>query len=67
MPMTRELRPKSRGVNYRILYFFHGQQAAVVSHGVQKQQEKVPPKEIALTNARMTAFKAEPKKHTFEE
>ena len=62
-----ELRPKSRNVNYRVLYFFHAQEAAVVSHGIQKQQEKVPPKEIALAKARMALFKANPRTHTFEE
>ena len=62
-----ELRPKSRGVNYRILYFFHGQKAAVISHGIQKQQAVVPPKEIELARVRMAAFKVDPKAHTHEE
>lgn len=29
-----ELRASLQGVNYRILYFFHGSLAAVVSHGI---------------------------------
>jgi len=62
-----ELRSKSRNVNYRVLYFFHGKLAAVISHGIQKQQEKVPTKEIALARARMAMFKANPGAHTFEE
>jgi phage-related protein len=62
-----ELRAKSRNVNYRMLYFFHGREAAVVSHGIQKQQEKVPAKEIALAKARMAMFRANPKPLTFEE
>ncbi|MFY9825388.1 MAG: type II toxin-antitoxin system RelE/ParE family toxin [Thermoanaerobaculia bacterium] len=33
-----ELRAKHQGVNYRLLYFFHGQSAIVLAHGVVKQQ-----------------------------
>ena len=40
------LRTKHGGVNYRMLYFFHGRTAAVVSHGITKQRAAVPPKEI---------------------
>lgn len=31
-----ELRPSMGGVHYRILYFFHGNEAVVVSHGLTK-------------------------------
>lgn len=37
-----ELRIGFQGVNYRILYFFHGEVAAVLSHGIVKESE-VPP------------------------
>jgi len=50
-----------------VLYFFHGKRAAVISHGIQKQQERVPPKDIAVAKARMAMFRADPKSHTFEE
>src|SRR5438552_5007356 len=40
-----ELRVGYQGVNYRMLYFFHGSIAAVVSHGLTKEQA-VPPIEI---------------------
>src|SRR5579864_9635573 len=40
-----ELRVRLRRINYRILYFFHGKAAAVLSHGVIKEKA-VPPKEI---------------------
>ena len=62
-----ELRAKSIGVNYRMLYFFHGQQAIVLSHGFHKQQAKVPPKEIELAKLRLQQFGANPKLHTHEE
>lgn len=59
-----ELRVGLQGVNYRMLYFFHDQQAAVVSHGLTKERE-VPPKEIELAITRMKEFKANPQKHTY--
>jgi hypothetical protein len=40
-----ELRIGLQGINYRILYFFHGKQAAVLAQGVIKERE-VPPQEI---------------------
>src|SRR5882724_10290678 len=40
-----ELRPTLQGVNYRILYFFSGQNLVVVSHGIVKES-KVPNVEI---------------------
>ena len=40
-----ELRVSLGGVHHRILYFFHGTIAAVVSHGLVKERV-VPPKEI---------------------
>src|SRR4029077_12454001 len=42
-----ELRVRLQRVNYRMLYFFHGNAAAVVSHGIVKEQE-LPAKEIDL-------------------
>ena len=59
--------PITRNVNYRVLYFFHGQQAVVISHGLQKQQERVPQEDIELAKARMSLFRANPRAHTFEE
>ena len=40
-----ELRVGLQYLNYRMLYFFHGRIAAVVSHGLVKESA-VPPKEI---------------------
>src|SRR5260370_42459553 len=42
-----ELRIKNQRLNYRILSFFHGRSAVVLSHGLQKEKI-VPPKEIDL-------------------
>ena len=60
-----ELRTKYAGVNYRMLYFFHGRTAAVVSHGIMKQQAEVPPKEIEKAVQRKALFEAHPQRHTF--
>jgi phage-related protein len=60
-----EVRTKHVGVNYRMLYFFHGRTAAVVSHGITKQQAAVPPKEIEKAAQRRIAFEAHPQRHTF--
>ncbi len=40
-----ELRPSHRSVQYRILYFFHGRDVVVLSHGIIKSR-KVPDAEI---------------------
>ena len=61
-----ELRAKHSGVNYRILYFFHGTMAAVVSHGLVKERV-VPSKEIDYAVERKKRFEANPAKHTYEE
>src|SRR4051812_9393548 len=50
-----ELRVKYHRVNLRMLYFFHGREAAVVSHGFAKEG-KLPQKEIDLATERMKKF-----------
>jgi phage-related protein len=61
-----ELRVRHQSVNYRILYFFHQDRAAVLSHGLRKERT-VPAKEIELAIQRKTRFAANPEKHTAEE
>ena len=61
-----ELRVSLQGVQYRILYFFYGRVAAVVSHGLVKLRI-VPPKEIDRAMERKKQFEANPEKHTYEE
>ena len=60
-----ELRIGLQGVNYRMLYFFHGRTAVVVSHGLTKERV-VPPKEIDRAVERRKRFIADPKFHTFK-
>ena len=59
-----ELRPSLAGVHYRILYFFHGDDAVVVSHGLAKERE-VPGAEIERAARRMKRFRSNPPNHTF--
>jgi phage-related protein len=61
-----ELRVRHQSVNYRMLYFFHGQAAVILSHGLQKDRA-VPPKEIDLALNRKKRFAADPDRHTAEE
>lgn len=61
-----ELRVGFQGVNYRMLYFFHGNIAAVISHGIVKERE-VPAKEIKNAIERRAKFGGDPEIHTFEE
>ena len=60
-----ELRASYQGVHYRMLYFFHGRLAVVVSHGLIKEGA-VPPREIDLAVKRKSLFKTKPDRHTFE-
>lgn len=59
-----ELRVRLGTVNYRMLYFFHGRLAAVVSHGLTKEKV-VPPAEIDEAIGRKIRFEAAPEKHRF--
>jgi hypothetical protein len=61
-----ELRVGFSGINYRMLYFFHGNTAAVVSHGIVKE-DKVSPKEIEKAIERMIKFERNPATHTYQE
>jgi phage-related protein len=59
-----ELRASLGGVHYRMLYFFHGNLAAVVSHGITKEQS-VPSGEIDRAIERKKRFTANPTRYTF--
>lgn len=61
-----ELRLRQQRINYRILYFFHGRSAAVVSHGIIKEQ-KVPETEINRALERKRMFEKAPERHTHQE
>lgn len=61
-----ELRIGLQGINYRILYFFYENTAAVVSHGIVKEKQ-VPPGEIDRAVKRRSKFMSDPKRYTYQE
>jgi phage-related protein len=61
-----ELRVGLGGMNYRMLYFFHGRIAAVLAHGLVKERE-VPPREIEEALRRKRKFELDPRRHTYKE
>ena len=61
-----ELRVGLQGINYRILYFFHGKVAAVLAHGLVKEHV-VPPRAIEEAIKRKHRFEQDPGAHTYQE
>lgn len=61
-----ELRAKRGRVNYRILYFFHGRNVAVLSHAMTKE-DVVPAADIERAIQRRMQYEKDPKKHTYEQ
>lgn len=59
-----ELRAALHGIRYRVLYFFH-KQKGILSHGIIKTGDKVPPGEIDLAVDRPERYGKDPLKHTF--
>lgn len=62
-----ELRIALSGIQYRILYFFHGRVVAVLSHGIIKKDSAVPAIEIERAIDRKEKFKVDPNRHTYVE
>src|ERR1035441_4038272 len=60
-----ELRAKQGHVQYRLLYFFHGRQVAILAHALTKEDE-VPKVDIERAIKRKKLFEANPKAHTYE-
>lgn len=58
-----ELRTKRGRVNYRILYFFHGRNVAILSHALTKE-DRVPDSEIDRALKRKKLFEREPGAHS---
>jgi phage-related protein len=47
-----ELRAKHIRVQYRILYFFHGQNVTILAHAITKEEEAVPAVDIERAQER---------------
>jgi putative component of toxin-antitoxin plasmid stabilization module len=61
-----ELRVRKGRVNYRILYFFHGRDLAILGHAITKE-DVVPDIEIERRLRRKRAFESAPAEHTYSE
>jgi phage-related protein len=61
-----ELRIRKGRVNYRLLYFFHGQDVAILAHALTKE-EAVPEADIERALRRKKVFERAPKLHTYRE
>jgi phage-related protein len=61
-----ELRVRVERIHYRILYFFHGQNAVVISHGLVRE-DIVPPKEIDKAIKHKELFECNQFRHTYKE
>ncbi len=62
-----ELRAKHIHVQYRILYFFYGQNVAILAHAITKNTDQVPVIEIERAMKRKQLFEMNPKIHTYLE
>jgi len=60
-----ELRVKQGHVQYRILYFFHGRNVAILAHSLTKE-DVVPAVDIERAIRRKKLFEMNPSKHTYE-
>jgi hypothetical protein len=62
-----ELRAKHLRVQYRILYFFHGQNVAILAHAITKEESAVPLIDIERAITRKLLFEGNPEVHTYVE
>jgi phage-related protein len=62
-----ELRASHRRVQYRILYFFHGRNIAIIAHAIVKEDSAVPDVEMERAIERQQLFIADPATHTYQE
>jgi len=58
-----ELRVRYGSVNYRILFFFHGREVVVLTHGFTKERQ-VPPKQIRLAMRMKAEYEVDPESHS---
>ncbi|MEH1855496.1 MAG: type II toxin-antitoxin system RelE/ParE family toxin [Nostoc sp.] len=62
-----ELRAKHLRVQYRILYFFHGQNVVILAHAIIKEDNQVPDREIDLALTYKNLFILNLEVHTYIE
>src|SRR6266481_5807431 len=59
-----ELRAKQGHVQYRMLYFFHGRNVAILAHSLTKEEE-IPAVDIERALKRKRFFEENPQRHTY--
>jgi phage-related protein len=57
-----ELRAKRGHVQYRVLYFFHGRNIALLAHALTKERE-IPKQDIKRAVERRKRYEQDPKRH----
>jgi phage-related protein len=62
-----ELRAKHVRVQYRILYFFHGQNVVILAHAIIKEDNEVPDRDIELASTYKDLFVLNPEIYTYVE
>jgi phage-related protein len=60
-----ELRAKHVRVQYRILYFFHGQNVVILAHAIIKEDNEVPDRDIELALTYKDLFVLNPEFYTY--
>ncbi|MGO8764787.1 MAG: type II toxin-antitoxin system RelE/ParE family toxin [Limisphaerales bacterium] len=60
-----ELRAKQGHIQFRILYFFHERQVAILAHSLTKE-DIIPAVEIERALKRKKPFESNPRRHTYE-
>lgn len=61
-----ELRWQRQGRYYRLLFFFHVQTIAILSHGIFKTTDKIPPREIDKAVERKNLFLSNPDRYSMK-
>jgi hypothetical protein len=62
-----KLRAKHIHIQYRILYFFDGQNIAILAHAITKDTDRVPPVDIERAIGRKHQFEENPNVHTYQQ
>jgi len=60
-----ELRARDNKVRLRMLFFFHGRERAVVTHGLKKKADEIPPIDIDRAVEKKRRYDENPEAHTF--
>ncbi len=61
-----ELRTRTGRVHYRVLYFFHGRDVAVLAHALTKEGA-VPDADIERAIQRRSRYESDPQRHRYKE